>query len=222
MRKSNLITRLRDGSGRWLELQEELRNHAVEFYSHLFTSGKVDASQFSIHGRFLPLSDSAVDYFDSHVSMDEARKAVFHMAALKAPGVDGLHALFYQRNWNIVGADICRLVQDIFEGAPFPENLNDTLPVMIPKVKSPENMSQFRPISLCQVLYKIVTKVVVNRIKPFISEWVKDNQTSFVPGRLISDNIIIAQEVVHSMRRKTRAKGWMAEKIDLERAYDRL
>ena len=77
--------------------------------------------------------------------------------------------------------------------------LADTLIVLIPKVDNPKHLKQFRPISLCNVVYKIITKVLVNRVRPFLHEIVSPLQGSFIPGRGTSDNIIITQEVIHSM-----------------------
>ena len=94
--------------------------------------------------------------------------------------------------------------------------------ILIPKVDHPENLSQFRPISLCNVRYKLITKVVANRLKCFMPKLIGPMQSSFVPGRHITDNIIIAQEAFFSMNRKKGKVGWMAIKVDLEKEYDRL
>lgn len=83
-------------------------------------------------------------------------------------------------------------------------------------------MTQYRPISLCIVPYKILTKVIVNCFKLVMPLLVAKNQTSFVKERHITDNMIITQEVVHSMRLRKERKGWMALKIDIKKAYDRL
>ena len=100
--------------------------------------------------------------------------------------------------------------------------LADTLIVLIPKVDNPKHLKQFRPISLCNVVYKIITKVLVNRVRPFLHEIVSPLQGSFIPGRGTSDNIIITQEVIHSMHQMKGRKGAVAFKIDLEKAYDRV
>lgn len=86
----------------------------------------------------------------------------------------------------------------------------------------PENVSHFRPISLYTVPYKELTKVLVNRLNLVMPKLVVKNQTSFVGGPHIMDNMVISQEVIHSMRIKKGCLGWMAIKIDMEKAYDRL
>lgn len=69
---------------------------------------------------------------------------------------------------------------------------------------------------------KLITKIFANRLKPLMEKLVKENRTSFIPGRQASDNMVILQEIMHSMRRKTSRKGVMAIKVDLEKAYDRI
>jgi hypothetical protein len=99
-------------------------------------------------------------------------------------------------------------------------NLTDIC--LIPKVNKPEFVSQFRPISLCNVTYKIITKVIVNRLKEIVAQVVSPFQTGFVPGRNITENIVIAQEMLHSMVRMRSKVGFFAIKVDLAKAYDRL
>lgn len=144
------------------------------------------------------------------------------MSTLKAPGPDGYQALFFQKHWNLVADNVYQLVFDVPEGKGMPPHLNDTFLVLIPKVDNPELASQFRPIGLCNVIYKIITKCIVNRIKPMMPHLTSCTQTSFVPGRQITDNIVIVQEVIHTMRNKTGKTGFMAIKIDFEKAYNRL
>lgn len=144
------------------------------------------------------------------------------MGALKAPGPDGYQALFFQKHWNIVAKNVYDMVLPALEGKGFPDRVNKTNIVLLPKTESPELASHFRPIGLCNVAYKIVAKVLVNRIKPLLPVLISNTQASFVPGCQITDNVVIVQEVLHTMQRKQGVKGFMALKIDFEKAYDRL
>jgi hypothetical protein len=101
-------------------------------------------------------------------------------------------------------------------------DINQTDICLIPKVAQPEFVSQFRPISLCNTLYKLISKVVVHRLKECIPIIVSPFQTGFIPGRSIHENIVVAQEIVHSMHKSNGAKGYFAIKVDLAKAYDML
>lgn len=100
--------------------------------------------------------------------------------------------------------------------------MNDTLLMSIPKVGHPENVTQIKPISLCNVSYKIVTKVMTNKLKKSLPNMICPHQSSFVLGRQITSNILVYQEVLHSMKKKQGPVGHMVIKIDLEKVYDRL
>ncbi|KAH1073281.1 hypothetical protein J1N35_025609 [Gossypium stocksii] len=97
-----------------------------------------------------------------------------------------------------------------------------TILVLIPKKERPEDFSDFRPISLCSIMYKLVMKVIANRFKVVFPNYISLEQAGFIAGRNISDNIIIAQEIIHSMRSKKAGRNWMAIKLDLEKTYDRI
>ncbi|KAA3479708.1 LINE-1 reverse transcriptase isogeny [Gossypium australe] len=141
---------------------------------------------------FPHFKEQDIDFLNKPVLNDEIKKALFDMAPLKTPGSDGI------------------------EG-----ELNNSLIVLIPKKDRPEDFSQFWPISLCSIMYKLVMKVIANRFKVVFSNYSSPEQAGFIAGRNISDNVIIAQEVIHSMRSKKAGRKWMAIKLDLEKAYDR-
>jgi len=152
----------------------------------------------------------------------EVETSIRSMGKYKAPGPDGFQPVFYQDCWDIVGDSVSRFVLDFFASGKLPEGTNDAIVVLIAKVLKPERITQFRPISLCNVLFKTITKTLVMRLKRVISKLIRPAQASFISGRLAADNIVIMQEAVHSMRRKKGRKGWMLLKLDLEKAYDRI
>jgi len=117
--------------------------------------------------------------------------------------------------------EVIRAVREFFNSGLMPEGVNDTAIVLIPKVAHPEKLSEFRPISVCNVIYKIVAKWLVNRLRPLLHELISPNQSAFVPGRMITDNTIIAFECLHAIQQgETERNNFGAYKLDLSRAYD--
>lgn len=148
---------------------------------------------------------------------------MFSIGDLKAPGPDGMAAVFYKRYWNLVGDQITPEVLAVLTGQGLPANWNDTTVVLIPNVKNPDKLKDLRPISLCNVIYKVVSKVLANRLKMILPDIIAPNQSAFVPGRLITDNILLAYEVTHYMQNKrTGSQGFAALKLDMSKAYDRV
>ncbi|XP_074291748.1 uncharacterized protein LOC141618543 [Silene latifolia] len=153
----------------------------------------------------------------------EVRCAVFQLGPTKSPGPDGIPALFYQKYWYHIKDDVTNAVLSMLTTGHILKSFNSTNIALIPKVSSPETVDQFRSISLCNVIMKIVTKCVCNRLKPFMSFLVGDFQNGFIPGRNISDNILVSHELFHQISKKTTGKqGLLAFKIDMSKAYDRL
>ncbi|KAL0397553.1 UNVERIFIED_CONTAM: hypothetical protein Scaly_0203700 [Sesamum calycinum] len=156
-------------------------------------------------------------------SEDEVTKALFQMAPLKSPGPDGMPPIFFQKFWRIVKHDVTACVLHLLNSYVMPPSLNETNIVLIPKCKNPINLTQFRPISLCNVVYKIASKTVANRLKLILDHIISPAQSAFVPHRLITDNILLAFELNHFLNTKTTGKqGYMAMKLDVSKAYDKV
>ena len=121
-----------------------------------------------------------------------------------------------------MGESVSKEVIQIFNSGQMPSYLNKTLILLIPKCLGPETFSHFRPISLCNTVYKIVPKIIVSRIRPILNNLISPYQTTFVPGRRGVDNVVIAQELIHTIQKKKGRLGQFILKIDLEKAYDRI
>lgn len=114
-------------------------------------------------------------------------------------------------------------VKQVLNGGHMPAGWNDTIIALIPKVKQPKKVTDLRPVSLCNVLYKVVSKVSSNRLKQLLVDIISPTQSAFVPGQLISDNILIAYEMTHYVRNKRKGKvGYAAIKLNMSKAYDRV
>jgi hypothetical protein len=144
------------------------------------------------------------------------------MKSLAAPGPDGLPAKFYHTYWDIVGKEVITTALNILNNNGDPSPFNATNICLIPIVNNPTQPSDFRPISLCNVTLKLITKTNANMIKTILPDIISTNQSAFVPGRLIIDNIIIAHEIFHYLAQTTSQTGYIGLKTDMAKAYDRL
>ena len=144
------------------------------------------------------------------------------MKPYKAPGINGLHVGFFQRFWLVVEESVKKEVKEMFLSQKIPEYLNQTLIALIPKQIGPETVSHFRPISLCSTVYKIVSTIIVQRIRPLLPSLISPMQAAFLEGRRSLDNVIIVQELIYSLKSRRGKDRYMVIKIDLEKAYDRL
>ena len=136
--------------------------------------------------------------------------SVQNIQPFKALGPDGMHAGFYQRKQKVVEDVVVREVCSIFSTGVMPSHLNQTLITLIPKCIGANCLSLYRPISLYIIIYKIITKIIVQRLRPFLDKLVSPLQATFVPRRKGLDNMIIVQELIHTMRTKRGKQGYMA------------
>ncbi|GJU50139.1 putative RNA-directed DNA polymerase, eukaryota, reverse transcriptase zinc-binding domain protein [Tanacetum coccineum] len=123
------------------------------------------------------------------------------------------------KGWDVVGQDVCSAVKDFFVNGKLLKEINHTLFALIPKTTTPLKVNEYRPISCCNVIYKCISKILTNRIIEGIKEVVSENQSAFVPGRRISDNILITQELMHNYH-LDRGPPRCAFKVDIQKAYD--
>ncbi|KAE8804217.1 hypothetical protein D1007_19788 [Hordeum vulgare] len=202
---------------------DEIQAEISLFYQELYTSRgfhPLDALLDSVPVR---VSGDMNDALTKAYTEEEIRYALFQMAPSKAPGVDGFTTGFFQRHWQTLKKDIVPALLEFLNGGDLLEGMNDTSITLIPKVPFPQKISQFCPISLCPVLYKIAAKAIANQLRGCLDEVIGEEQSAFVPGRLITDNVLIAYESVHSMRRHKRGKNAVcAVKLDMMKAYDRV
>jgi hypothetical protein len=222
-KKKNKIKRLKRMDGSVTEEAREMGTMTTRFYKDLYRAegtSNMEAVLSTVPTKVTPaMNDGLLKPFEEK----EIKEALFQMFPTKAPGPDGFPAHFFQRHWDVCGTEVTSVVLRILRGEDDPSVINNTFIVLIPKVASPEELGQFRPISLCNVLYKIASKVAANRLKVILPEIISEEQSAFVPGRLITDNIISAFECLHFMKRK-RAKEarCCALKLDMKKAYDRV
>ncbi|GMI91034.1 hypothetical protein HRI_002772700 [Hibiscus trionum] len=222
-KKKNRVEHLLDDMGNSIDSTDELLNLATNYFSELFHSNGVDDPVEILDGVQTCITDQMNDALDRVFTSEEVLIAVKEMGPLKASGEDGLGAVFYQRFWHIVGPEVSQYCIDMLNGEHDFELINHTRIVLIPKVDKPERMTHFRPISLCNVLFKIISRMLVNRFQQVLHLCIDEAQSAFVPGRLITDNILLAYEVLHCFKNKRNGRnGSFALKLDMSKAYDRV
>ncbi|KAL0288473.1 UNVERIFIED_CONTAM: hypothetical protein Scaly_2729500 [Sesamum calycinum] len=156
-------------------------------------------------------------------STNEVKLAISQMFAFKSPGPDGMPPIFYQRFWFIVGHATSNCVLNMLNNHDINPSLNFTHILLIPKCRDPEFVSQFRPISLSNIVFKLASKLVANRLKPFLNNIISPSQSAFILGRLITDNVLVAFEINHFLNsRRGGREGHVSIKLDMSKAYDRI
>jgi hypothetical protein len=162
------------------------------------------------------------DHLNTSFTQEEVMAAIKEMKGLAAPGPDGLPALFYHNYWEIVGREVTEAVLDVLNNEGDPSQYNATHICLIPKIKNPLGPSDYRPISLCNVILKIITKTIANRIKAILPGIISHNQSAFIQDRFITDNTLIAFKIFHYMKNTNRKNGYVGIKTDMAKAYDRV
>lgn len=152
------------------------------------------------------LSTQDCTFLNRPISCLEIEDIVFQLGPHKAPGLDGIHAFFYHEYWSIVKIDVINTVQVFYHSGSLSKLLNHTFITLIPKVTYPKEANHFRPISLCNVIYNVISKILINRLKPLMDTLITPFQNAFIKGRNIFDNILIAHEIMDDLRKKRGKK----------------
>ncbi|GLT66683.1 hypothetical protein SLA2020_390370 [Shorea laevis] len=221
-RRRNAIEFLKTAEGVWLGERREIGDHFLNVFKSLYRSSFPNFPR-DLEGLITPVISEAENFALCQVP-DEAEvlAALKSMGSYKAPGPDGMTALFFKHYWSIAKEDVVSSVRSFFLRGFMLKRLNHTNITLIPKKENPYMVNQFRPISLCNVVYKIISKILAARLKPLLHKLIYPLQAAFVPNRTIQENSILVHEIFHTMKKKQGRGGLMAIKIDMEKAYDKM
>ncbi|XP_062028868.1 uncharacterized protein LOC133744853 [Rosa rugosa] len=215
------INCLHDGHSLLTDL-EDISNHVVTFYQSLYGPGTPPRGIDEICN-IIPnlITGEENAMLTAMPSPEEIKRTVFSMNPSSSPGPDGFPGAFYHNCWDIVGADVVAFVQYFFQHNWWYPNANSNFIVLLPKVEGANLISQFRPIALANFLFKIIQKILADRLGPIASRIISANQSAFLPGRRISDCIGLVSEGFNLLDRKTRG-GNVGIKVDIAKAFDTL
>ena len=221
--KRNYISGLENELGFWVEEESQIGGMLVQYFSNLFTSSNPINLDLVLEGVLPVVNDEMNEGLNRPFEPNEVQGTLKQMEVGTAPGSDGLPPLFYKQYWSKVEQEVTSVVLAILNSGIVPSQLNHTFLTLIPKIHSPRKVTYFRPITLSNVLYKIVAKVLANRLKILLPKLISEHQSAFISGRLITDNILIAHETLHHLKSKRASRmGYMALKLDMRKAYDRV
>eukprot|EP00253_Pinus_taeda_P021443 PITA_21443 len=207
--------------GKEISEQEEIKEAAYRnFKSLLFADSQTQDNADFLRPIGKKISELQNRELDQEVTEEEIKLAAFSMQQDKAPGPDGFTVAFFRNHCETIKKDYIRMVKNVFLKHKMGNNTKSSHLALIPKDLNPLSFDRFRPISLCNVSYKIITKILANRLKKLLPFLISENQGGFVPSRQITDNVILIQEAIHSSI--NRKESGMIIKLDMANAFDRV
>lgn len=219
----NAIREIKCPDGTTVSKQEGIKKEAERFFKDFLTYEPTDIEEKSVEDLqdFIPFrcSEEERRRLIRTVSEEEVRDVVFKMPSSKSPGPDGFTSEFFKSSWSVIGKDFTTAVQSFFSKGFLPKGLNSTILALIPKKDKAQEMRDYRPISCCNVLYKVISKIIANRLKGTLPQSISYNQSAFVKDRLLVENLLLATEIVKDYH-KEDVSPRCAMKIDIAKAFD--
>lgn len=225
-KRGNLIQALISADGQWVTYEKGIRHLFINHFKNIYRKAPIkpifevyDPEVFSDVSGIPPVAHS---YLDSVPSEQEVFQAHMSLGPNKAVGPDGFSAGTIQENWPHFGPAILREVREFFVTSLMPSAIARSNMVLIPKKEEAVSVTEFRPISVCNVLYKLISKILTLRLKPYIGQCISRAQSAFLPGHEISENVILLREVLHSFGLSNYKNKEFCLKMDLSKAFDRM
>ena len=222
-RRKNTITGLWNQKDVWCESRESIIKTAVDYFEDIYASSHPTHVEEVTDLILTKVTAEMNTALTQEFTGKDVKAALGQMYPTKAPGSDSMSALFYQKYWDIVGCDVANMVLNVLNSNASIANINNTYITLVPKVKMPNRMKDFRPISLCNTAYKLLSKVLANCLKTVLPRIIFENQSAFLSERLITDSVLVAFELMHYLEhKKSGDNGYMAVKLDMSKAYNRV
>ncbi|CAA7041572.1 unnamed protein product [Microthlaspi erraticum] len=219
----NHIYFLKDGQGRRVVSQTDLKNHSAAYFQSIFGCTDMPTSGASVVDlkELLPFRCSSLEIASLQRPVQEEKivKTLFGMPRDKCPGPDGYPIEFFISSWSRVGPEVVEAVSEFFRHGRLLKDLNTTFIALIPKTPEACSLGDFRPISCCNLVYKIISKILANHLKPVLKGSISPNQSAFQKGRILGENVLLATELIRHYQRSNCPRASML-KVDIRKAFD--
>lgn len=219
-KKKNFIAAVNKADGSLTTSEDQVAEEFIRYFQSLLgTSSITESIDISVLQSGPVLSSSQGLDLLRTISDTEIKQAVFSIGDEKSPGPDGFNACFFKKSWSIVGQQLCEAVKEFFATGSLLKQLNHTIIALVPKSSHASSVGDFRPIACCNVVYKVISKIIAARLAPLLGSLVDPAQSAFIEGRSMIENIYLAQELLRKYNRKRISPRCMI-KVDLKKAFD--
>lgn len=223
-RSANHIHYLMDAAGGKIEDQAGIEQHCVKYFSDLL-GGQIGQTMFEQSDIDLLFdfncSQADEEDFCKDFTATEIREAFFSLPNNKASGPDGFSSEFFKTCWSIIGPEVTEAVMEFFSSESILKQWNATTLVLIPKITNASTAADFRPISCLNTVYKVISKLLAQRLKSILPKIISQSQSAFMPGRLLAENVLLATDLVQGYNTANSTPRAML-KVDLRKAFDTL
>ncbi|GLU05147.1 hypothetical protein SLE2022_222630 [Rubroshorea leprosula] len=205
------------GENGWVEEPDVVKEEAVKYFSNLFRGEKW---RRPVLGgiQFRRISTIQREWLERPFTIEEIEEGLRSCDGSKAPGPDGFNFNFIKFAWSTMKDDFVNFLQEFHRHGRLVKGLNSSFLTLIPKKLNPVQFKEYRPISLIGCLYKLLAKVLANRLKKVMANIISDSQSAFVGGRQLVDSVLILNEAVDEVKRRKQES--FIFKADFEKAYD--
>jgi len=201
----------------------EIHRHVVEYFRSVLGTTDLPSSPVTLEylQDLLPFrcSPSQAEGLLCEVKEAKIREILFAMPSNKAPGPDGYPVEFYKTAWSTVGHDLVLAIQEFFRNGRLLKDLNTTIIALIPKTPAASALADFRPISCCNLAYKIISNILATRLKPLLLECISPNLTAFLSGRSLGENVLLASELIRRYDKVSCPRSSLL-KVDIRKTFD--
>ncbi|KAL0416576.1 UNVERIFIED_CONTAM: hypothetical protein Slati_3489500 [Sesamum latifolium] len=200
---------------------DQIRDSATSYFENLLSSNAAQSGTPDFPFQFSKISEEVGHNICSIPSKEDIKDTVFSIDKDSIAGADGFSLAFYQACWDFIARDIYDAVRDFFSGTLMPRSFKATTIVLIRKVDSAQTWKDFRSISLCNVTNKILSKLLYRKLSQALPDLISPSQSDFVLGRLINNNILMAQEIIHHLDLRYKNNNFII-KLDMSKAYEKV